>query len=352
MRWWEKERPPSSGLASRWHGPDVPNKMAQRSAIANTDAHALSKSQRPRYVAAVPLHDPALQYFLAAFESGSINAAARRLYVASSAVSRQIARLELEVGAPLFERHSTGIVATDAAHAFAGFARLAIQNATHIVDEVHQRHSTRAVISIAATDGSGHDFLPRVIADFRTEHPDAQFVLQVAEPKTVTQMIRDGTADLAVTFNLKLDPGVTILYSHQAPLRAVMRRGHPLADTAPLSLADLATYPLALSSPATTNRFLLDACSASQDLPVEPVFVCNNPDALMRFVQHGDAVTLLGQITLRHESDQGDLVTVPLREKEFGQRTLQVQCRAGRNLPKPVSIFTDFLIVALEQSKI
>ena len=50
------------------------------------------------------IHAAALLYFDAVRRAGSIREAARRLNVASSAVNRQILKLEAEVGAPLFDR--------------------------------------------------------------------------------------------------------------------------------------------------------------------------------------------------------------------------------------------------------
>lgn len=295
----------------------------------------------------MPLHDPALQYFLAVLETGSVNAAARRLYVASSAVSRQMARLEAELGATLFDRRPEGMVATEAAHVFAGFARRAIQESHHIVDEVHERQRLAAVYTIAATLGTGHDLLPELLSEFHAAHPEVRFILHLLDAKAVTQAVHDGAVDLGITFSVTIDTGVTILYSQQAPLRAAMRRGHPLADRSTLTLADVVAYPLALSSLATTNRRLVEACAASRGRQVEAVLECDNPDALVRFVCLTDAITFLGQVTLQHQP--ADLVTVPLREKEFGQRTLQVQCRAGRDLPRAVASLAEFLVGALER---
>lgn len=300
----------------------------------------------------VPLHDPALQYFLAVLETGSINTAARRLYVASSAISRQITRLESELGASLFERRPTGMVATEAAHPFAQYARRAMQDAMHVRDEVHERHQVSAAIALAATDGTGHDLLPRLLCEFQVAHPDARFMLQLVQPKTVTHMVRDGTCDLGVTFNLTIDDGVQIMYSQNAPLCAVMRRGHPLARRSPLALVDLTAYPLALPSSATTNRLLVEACAASQGLAVTAAFECDNADARMRFVRESGAVTFLGQVTVPHEDQKYSLVTVPLEEKELSQRTLQVQCRAGGRLSAPVARFADFLITALKKQDV
>lgn len=300
----------------------------------------------------MPLYDPALRYFLAVFETGSINAAARQLYVAGSAVSRQISRLEKEVGTTLFERLPSGVVATEAADAFAGFARRVIQDAGHVIDEIHERRSAEALISIAAPNGVGHDFVPRIAAEYRTVHTGTRFVLNVTEPAAATQMVRDGAADVAVTFNLAIDPGVKIISSRPAPLVAVMRSGHPLADESTVSLQHLLSYPLALSAPNTTNRRLFDLVSASERRAVEPVFVCDNPDALLSFIRDGDAVTLLGQITIHRDLAKGDVVAIPLKEKELWQRNLQVQTKAGRELPAALATFVEFLVAALATTEI
>jgi DNA-binding transcriptional LysR family regulator len=299
----------------------------------------------------MPLVDPALRYFLEVFATGSVNAAARRLYVASSAISRQIARLEHEVGAPLFERRPAGVVATEAGHVFAGYARRAVQDAVHVLDEVQERQHVATVISIAATDGTGHDLLPRVAAGYRTLHPDVRFVLALDRPKAVTQQVRDGIADLAVTFTLAIDADVRIVYSRPAPLKVVMRADHPLAARASVSLRDLRSLPLVLSSTTTTNRSLFDISCAAAGFGVEPVFVCDNPDAMLRFVRESGAVTVLGQVTLGSGAD-GGLVAVPLRGPEFAQRTLQVQARVGRRLPGPVEAFAAHLVAVLEQTEV
>ena len=60
------------------------------------------------------LQDTALRYFLEVAQCGSVSLASQRLHVAMSAISRQIANLELQLGTPLFERHARGMVPTAA----------------------------------------------------------------------------------------------------------------------------------------------------------------------------------------------------------------------------------------------
>ena len=60
------------------------------------------------------MHAPVLRYFDEVARCGSIRRAAEALNVASSAVNRQVLKLEREIGTTLFERHRTGVVLTAA----------------------------------------------------------------------------------------------------------------------------------------------------------------------------------------------------------------------------------------------
>lgn len=298
------------------------------------------------------LYDPALRYFLAVYETGSVNAAARRLFVAGSAVSRQIGRLEKEAGAPLFERLPTGVVPTEAGHAFAGFARRVVAEAGQVVDDIHARHNANALISLAASNGVGHEFLPRVAARHRRDRPGVRFDLHVTEPLAATHLVRDGAVDIAVTFNITIERGVHIVYATPAPVRAVVRAGHELAGRSSVSLAEVRRHPLVVNPPHTTNRQLVDLLSASDGARIEPVFVCEHPGAMVNFVRHGDAVGLIGMISVAADVASGSVVAIPLRDKELRQRTVQVQTQSGRQLPPAVQEFRDTLVAALEAAEV
>jgi DNA-binding transcriptional LysR family regulator len=87
------------------------------------------------------MQSSALRYFLEVARTGSVSAAAQRLRVAASAVSRQIANLEKELDALLFERRARGMIMTQAGETLAAYAqRLALEN---------EQSSARSVSSAA-----------------------------------------------------------------------------------------------------------------------------------------------------------------------------------------------------------
>ena len=208
----------------------------------------------------MPLLDPAAEYFLATYDAGSVNAAARRLYVTNSVISRHISRLERELGTALFDRLSTGMVPTEAGRAFAGYARRVLAETTSIEAELQGRSATRARISVAAVGGVLHSVLPRVCASFHRRHPQSQIRVVRATPSQVSAMVKDGTVDVGVTYNLSLATDVVVRFSQQAVLQAVMSRSHPLSGARSVSVRQIATYPLALSLTTSTGRASSTSC--------------------------------------------------------------------------------------------
>lgn len=297
----------------------------------------------------MPLVDCALEYFLAAFDAGSVNTAARRLYVANSAISRQIGKLERELGVTLFDRSPAGISPTDAGRALAAYARRTMAEAARVGDELHAHTTARANIFVAGVDGLVHSLLPRICAEFHAGYPATQIRLLRATPAQVTTMVKDGTVDVGVTFSLSLATGVAVRYTQQSPIRAFVRHGHPLAGRSMVSMRDLIAYPLALSHPTSTSRVLIDAYAATHLLPITPAFECDDPAAVVQFVASTDAVTLLHPVTLSPE-DAARVSAVPLRDRELRQRALQVQCRAHEPRSTVLESFLERLVAALEET--
>ncbi len=294
------------------------------------------------------MDNTALRYFLEVARSGSLSKASERLYVAVSALSRQIAKLEKEVGAPLFERRPRGMVLSDAGSLLAEHARRCLLDAERVTDEIRGLSQRgRATIRVASSEGVAPHFLPQVFACFLKTHSATHFQLDVSAPSIATQRVREGTADIAVCFSIAPEKDIHVMYSERAPIFALVRRGHPLSARKSVSLADLMPWPLAIDSQGVTIRQLFDISCSLEGLVFEPVFASNYHAALQSFVLQTDAVTLTGFLTVRSRLAADGLAAVPIRNPELHQRTLQVQTMAGRTLPHTVRAFIELLTAAI-----
>src|SRR6478609_4922414 len=116
-----------------------------------------------------------MRYVIAVAEMNNFTRAAQRCLVVQSALSHQIARLEKELGARLFERTSRRVRLTAAGAAFLPAARQCLEAAERAaaevaaaVGEVRGRLTVGLIPTVAAVD------LPAVLRDFHGRHPKAR----------------------------------------------------------------------------------------------------------------------------------------------------------------------------------
>jgi DNA-binding transcriptional LysR family regulator len=175
-----------------------------------------------------------LRTLLAAVESGSFVAAARRVGRSESAVSLQLKRLEEQIGEPLYVRTGKQMTLTAAG------ARL-VEYARRLLDLNDEALSTISDSSIdgTVTLGVPHDvtetWLPAVIEGFRRSHPSA--ILKIVEGRSaiLLSQLADDQIDLAIVFSAARPENA--LWSADLPMVWIGRDDFGLRKNAPLQLA-------------------------------------------------------------------------------------------------------------------
>ncbi len=290
------------------------------------------------------LQDTALRYFLEVAQVGSLTEASLRLHVATSAISRQISGLEQTLGTPLFERQPRGMVLTAAGEILAVHARRSRMDAEHALEGIRALQGLRSgKVRLAVTEGFASEFLPRLMQQFRLQHPQIQFQVSVLLPAEVPQQVRQANADMGLTFSRQPERDIRVEYRQPAPLLAVMRPDHPLAGLKTVSLRAMCAHSLALPMPSTTVRQMIDIACSRQQLPLEPVLTTNHWPTLVGFVCHGGGLTVAGEVTTRQMVTAGTLRAIPIRDHGMGLRDIELQTLAGRTLPHAAQRFLDYL---------
>jgi DNA-binding transcriptional LysR family regulator len=288
--------------------------------------------------------DPGLRYFLAVAQAGSIAEASAELHVAASAISRRIARLEHEIGVPLFDRRPRGMVLSDAEVRLAAVVRRNAADVEQVVGGIRSGGAHRSRIRVASAEGFAWDLLPEAIASFHRKRPDVGFALHVTSSAAATEAVRDAAVDLAVTFSLAPARDVRVEYSQREYVHAVVNATHPVAGRATVSLAELRPYALAIVDDSTTVRQLFDICCSAEGLTFDPVLETDYSGALYTFAKLADAVTLTGRLPARRRLAADGLVAVPVTDRGMHRRYLQIQSTAGRELLPAVQEFVAHLV--------
>ncbi|WP_284617165.1 LysR family transcriptional regulator [Aquabacterium humicola] len=304
----------------------------------------------PRKIDQRILQEPVLRHFLEVVQTGSVTAAAERLHVAPSAVSRSIARLEQSLDTLLFERRARGMRLNSAGELLAVHAKRAWQDVERVAAEIESLRGLRTgTVRLASTDGFASEFLPALVAEFQREYRGIRFQLDVRLQAEIPQALRHGDVDIGITFGMSSERDIDVALRHPAPILAMMAPDHALASRRQLALSQVVAHPLALPPPHSTLRQLLEISCARQGLKVDAVLETNRLEPIVAFVSAGGGLSLCGEAAIRSRLKAGTLVAVPLRDREMNERHFEVQTLAGRTLPAAAQAFLDHLRGVLER---
>lgn len=166
--------------------------------------------------------------FLAVCRLGSLSAAALELGYTQSAISRQVAALEREVGVALVERRPRGVVPTLAGEAFGRHAQVVVAAADRAVRAAREAAQGRRLVTVGATPSAAAGLVPAALRGL-----DAAWSLTVALTGELEEQVATGALDLAVVTDappgLAADPRLERHRLGDDVMRVVVAAGHPAA---------------------------------------------------------------------------------------------------------------------------
>jgi DNA-binding transcriptional LysR family regulator len=269
-----------------------------------------------------------LRYVVAVAETSSFTRAAERCIVVQSALSHQIARLERELGARLFDRTSRRVRLTSAGEAFLPAARQCLAAAEHAaaevaaaVGEVRGRLTVGVIPTVAAVD------IPRALHDFHRRHPPVRIGLRVGTSGGLVEQVRTGAVEVAfLGLPLTDSPrGVEARELARDRLVAVVAPGHPLADRDEVDLRGLSSEVFVDFPVGSAGRAQSDQAFARSGITREVAFEVTAGDFMARLIQQGLCVALLAS---RYTPQLSGVVTIPVTDAP-GRVEYVVWNRAG-----------------------
>ena len=134
--------------------------------------------------------------FLAVLDAGSLMGAARKLQAQQPTLSRHVAELEAQLGAPLFERTGRGVTPTAAALAIADAARQMESGADSLARALAvQSEATTGTVRITTSQVAANYLLPPVLAALQAEEPG--IAIELVASNQISNLLRR-EADIAV----------------------------------------------------------------------------------------------------------------------------------------------------------
>jgi DNA-binding transcriptional LysR family regulator len=275
----------------------------------------------------------ALRYFFETAKTGSIRQAAEHLHVAPSAISRQIAKLEHDLGAPLFERRSSGVKVTTAGELLADQLQSTVRDILRVRGQIDElKGLRRGHVTIYSIEGLIDSLVTFNIAKFSFRYPAIQFNVTVASTDRIIEAVIAGEADIGITLNAPHRAEVSICCGWEEPLHAIVAPAHTLSDRKSISLEELIAYPAALPDRTFGVRRQVDAMLARTGLKPHVLVTTNSILATICVARQGVAYTLMPMFAVACDCSAGTLRAVPLSDRELEQSKVAVCVHRSRRL--------------------
>jgi DNA-binding transcriptional LysR family regulator len=283
-----------------------------------------------------------IRIFYTVAESGSFTKAGDTLGLSQSAVSRQISALEREVRAPLFHRHTRGLILTEQGELLWRAARDMTQRLEKTKAQLTEtREHPSGDLKVTTTVGLGSRWLAPRLAEFLDQYPEVKVELLLTDEELDLSMRE---ADIAIRLRQPQQPDLiqrklfTVHFHVYAAPSYIKRYGEPK------SLDDLDNHRI-LSFGGNSPAYLLSvhwlgAAGRDPRDPRKPHLTVNNIAALRNAVEHGAGLAVLPDYLV----DQGTQLVQVLRETEMPSLDSYLVFPEEMKSVARVQVFRDFLI--------
>ena len=287
----------------------------------------------------------ALRYFSATAHSRSIRAASERLHVSPSAISRQIAKLEHELRAPIFDRRAQGMRLTAAGEILLskmdGMMREFSRVKSHIaaLQDLHAGN-----VDVYCFQTAIDTFVAPVLNRFHTQYPDVTFNVRMSSTDEAIEALIAGTAEIGLVLNAPVRDAITRLEVFRDRMVVAFSPAHPLAGRKSVALRDLAGFPFALTEPSFGLRQQLDRVFAKHGFQPTAFCVTNSLVLVKEVASIGASCTLLPRFAVEQELAAGTLKIAAVREFAADPLVFCICTRSDRSLSPAAKVFLDIVV--------
>lgn len=291
------------------------------------------------------MHAAVLRYIDQVARLGSIRRAASVLNVASSAVNRQILKLEAELGTPLFERVGNGVRPTAAGDYLIRHARETLAGWQNVCGEIATLsgnvHGEVRIVSIPAPIVR---ILPNAIVATSKRHPNVTYRIIDATPQEHAEEMRARRPDIAILFIDRRYRGYNVVARIKMRLGAIMRPDHPLAGRRELSLTECAAHPVIMLSDPWILNATAEAEFTHSGAQFKATALTNSLPMTKEMMRAGLGIGFFTPAGFINELKTGELVHVPLTEPDLSLSEIGVLIHRDRQSAPAVRALSTSLI--------
>ena len=295
--------------------------------------------------------DRRLQVFHTVARHLSFTKAAEQLFMTQPAVTFQIKQLEEQFNARLFERSHGKIALTPAGRLVMEYAGRILGLSEEMETRVSELTGTMSgPLLLGASTTIAEFVLPRILGEFKVEHPQVHTHLTVGNSEMIETRVADHALDLGLIESPSHLPGLATEVCCEDELVLIFSPGHRFAKSSSVKPEEFAGEPYVSRELGSGTREFMDqylrSCNvAPEDLNV--VMELGSPEAIKGVVETGLGVSIVSRATVAKERALGTLAAAPLNPRLI--RTFSLVYPKEKFRSKLLTTFVEFAIVRMRR---
>jgi DNA-binding transcriptional LysR family regulator len=232
-----------------------------------------------------------LRYFVAVADLGSVTKAASHVYVSQPSLTRQLVRLEEELGVQLFVRDRHRLRLAPAGERLLPLARDLIARAAAASAAVHELSDSAPItLSVAAPPSTIADIITPFVASRGRHEPTIK--LREELPKRIFQLLERNEVDIAISSGPPPGQFASAVLVRSL-IWAYVARGHRWNDADSVAMAELVKEPLIVLTRDHGVRLVFDEAVASAALSYEQAVETEIPQFAQALAASGRGVAVV-----------------------------------------------------------
>jgi DNA-binding transcriptional LysR family regulator len=279
----------------------------------------------------------ALRYFSETANARSIRAASERLHVSPSAISRQIAKLEHELRAPIFDRRAQGMTLTPAGEILQAKFEGMMREFSRVKSYIAVLQDIQAgTVDVYCFQTAVESFVAPALHRFHAQYPNVVFNVKVSSTDETIEALTNGIAEIGLILNPPVRDTITSAEVFRDVIVAAVAPTHPLAKRKVVSLHELVVFPFILTEKSFGLRQQIDRMLDRHNLKPDIYCVTNSVALVKGIASAGRECALLPRSAVEREAAAGTLSSIRVKEFATDPWVFCVCTLSGRS-PSPAA---------------
>jgi DNA-binding transcriptional LysR family regulator len=268
------------------------------------------------------MHIETLKVFCDLADSRSFSKTAEKHLLSQSAVSQQLAQLELAHKCQLLTRKKRPIELTAAGQAFYKAAKDMLERYEMLKEELNALKSTATSrINVGAIFSIGMHTLPDYVKKFMVTYPNVNVHIEYFAADKIYDSVLNGEIDIGLVAVPRRDRRLEVYEFEEEPLVLACSPKYPLAKEPEIDIHRLQFERFIAFEKEVPTRVWIDGILSRYSTVVRSVMEFDNIETVKRAIEIGAGVSILPETALVQEVAAGTIKAVPFSNERFVRPT-------------------------------